>query len=61
MDFETDLLNTLRASQKIGIDRLARTFDPESDFVDLEVIKFDQGGRLMSNKKCHLPKGSTKL
>jgi pre-mRNA-splicing helicase BRR2 len=29
--------------------------------IDLEAIKFDQGGRLMSNKKCHLPKGSTKL
>jgi len=29
--------------------------------LDLEKLKFGQGGRLMVNKKCHLPKGSTKL
>ena len=29
--------------------------------VDLEVIKFDEGGRLMSNAKCNLPRGSTKI
>lgn len=35
--------------------------DNDQKLIDLEAIKFDQAGRLMSNKKCHLPKGSTKL
>ena len=29
--------------------------------VDLDTLKFEQGGRLMSNKTCNLPKGSTKI
>lgn len=39
------------------------TTGPESSqqIVDLEAIKFDEAGRLMSNKKCNLPKGSTKI
>lgn len=41
---------------------------PESDqaqkgtkVLDLEGLKFNQGARLMANKKCTLPKGSTRL
>ena len=26
--------------------------------IDLELLKFQQGSRLMANKKCTLPKGS---
>ncbi len=59
MGMEADLLATLKASQKIGGDK--QNQETESNFIDFEVIKFEQGGRLMSNKKCHLPKGSTKL
>lgn len=29
--------------------------------LDLELLKFNQGARLMANKKCVLPKGSTRL
>lgn len=29
--------------------------------LDLENLKFNQGARLMANKKCVLPKGSTRL
>ena len=29
--------------------------------VDLDELKFQQGPRLMANKKCVLPKGSTRL
>ena len=29
--------------------------------VDLDAAKFEEGGRLMSNKKCNLPRGSTKF
>ena len=35
--------------------------DTNQPTVDLETIKFDEAGRLMSNKKCNLPKGSTKI
>ena len=29
--------------------------------LDLEALKFQQGSRLMANKKCTLPKGSQRL
>lgn len=29
--------------------------------LDFELLKFQQGSRLMANKKCILPKGSTRL
>ena len=29
--------------------------------IDLEAAKFEEGGRFMSNKKCNLPRGSTKI
>ena len=29
--------------------------------MDLDKLKFENGGRTMTNKKCNLPKGSTKL
>lgn len=29
--------------------------------IDLEAVKFDEGGRLMANAKCNLPRGSTKI
>ena len=35
--------------------------DANQPAIDLEVIKFDEAGRLMSNKTCNLPKGSTKI
>jgi len=29
--------------------------------IDLDSLKFQQGPRLMANKKCTLPKGSTRI
>lgn len=39
----------------------ASTSNAGTQSIDLESLKFEQGGRLMTNKKCNLPRGSTKI
>ena len=43
------------------IKRYTTGADSQKQAIDLEVIKFDEAGRLMSNAKCNLPRGSTKI
>lgn len=43
------------------IQRKLRSGNQSMKLVDLELLKFQQGSRLMANKKCTLPKGSTRL
>lgn len=39
----------------------AHASSDNQQIVDLDAAKFDEGGRLMANAKCNLPRGSTKL
>lgn len=41
--------------------KYSKKSDTNQTEVDLEAEKFEEGGRYMSNKKCNLPKGSTKI
>ena len=38
-----------------------KTKQKELKVLELDILKFQQGGRLMANKKCILPKGSTRV
>ena len=58
---ETAALSSNNAVTEEMLKKFTQQGDTDQKVIDLDATKFEEGGRFMANKKCNLPRGSTKV